>query len=271
MEPLLPAGIYFGETSRPHAAAGFGFSETRYLPSIQLPRHAHARACFCLVLAGGYTETSGATTWDCTPGTLVFHPPEEVHSDKHYDVPVRLFCVEIEPVRLEIVRSHSLVLEQPQSVSSGPAAWLGRRLYREFQNRDAFSALALEGLTLETLAAASRLAAPPDNAPRWLAQVEDYLRDGCADGFSLSDAAQAAGVHPVHLARVFRRHHGCTPAEFVRRLRIEAACRQLGSSSESIGAIALAAGFADQSHFSRVFKRLTGLTPADYRRRFGSS
>lgn len=269
---ILPAGVYLGETSRRHAVTGFGFSEAVYAPSARLPSHSHAHACFCFVLGGSYAETYGRRTRDCVPGTLVFHPAEEVHSDRHFDAPVRLFCVEVEPARLEAIRTNSPVLDHPLSFNGGSPAWLGTRLYREFQNWDAFSPLAIEGLTLEMFAELSRRsAAVPEGLPRWLAQVEQYLRDGYTDGLSLSEAAQVAGVHPVHLARVFRRRFGCTPAEFVRRLRIEAACRRLSASSEPIGEIALAAGFADQSHFSRVFKRLIGMTPAEYRRGFISS
>jgi AraC family transcriptional regulator len=49
-------------------------------------------------------------------------------------------------------------------------------------------------------------------------------------------------------------------------LRIEDACRRLATSDAPLVAIALDAGFADQSHFAKTFKRQTGMTPAEYRR-----
>jgi len=45
---------------------------------------------------------------------------------------------------------------------------------------------------------------------------------------------------------------------------------RLETGDEGISAIALRAGFADQSHFTRTFKRHTGLTPQAYRRTFGN-
>jgi AraC family transcriptional regulator len=42
--------------------------------------------------------------------------------------------------------------------------------------------------------------------------------------------------------------------------------RRLVESDDPIAAIALAAGFADQSHLTRALKARTGLTPAVYRR-----
>ncbi len=76
------------------------------------------------------------------------------------------------------------------------------------------------------------------------------------------------GVHPVHLARTFRRVHRMTFAGYVRQVRIEFARRELAVSGAPLGDIAVAAGFCDQSHFSRLFKRYTGQTPAEYRLTF---
>jgi AraC family transcriptional regulator len=72
-------------------------------------------------------------------------------------------------------------------------------------------------------------------------------------------------VHPVHLAREFRRFEHCTIGEYVRRLRIEQACRRLTHSTDPIAAIAAEAGFADQSHFARTFKRVVGMSPVQFR------
>jgi AraC family transcriptional regulator len=82
----------------------------------------------------------------------------------------------------------------------------------------------------------------------------------------VAEIARAAGVHPVYLARTFREHHGMTIGEYVRKLRIEHACRLISTTGAPLSEIALAAGFCDQSHFSRTFKRVTGSSPAEYRR-----
>jgi AraC family transcriptional regulator len=78
------------------------------------------------------------------------------------------------------------------------------------------------------------------------------------------------GVHPVTLAREFRRYYDCTIGELVRRERIGFACRELLKPEESIADVAVSAGFYDQSHFAKAFKRVTGMTPAGYRDKFSS-
>ena len=127
--------------------------------------------------------------------------------------------------------------------------------------------LAIEGLVLEMLAAVSRkqIDVPEPKPPRWLRQVKEMLHAHFLDDLSLSAISQRAGVHPVHLCREFRRHYSCTVGQYIRRLRTEYACQMMLNPDISLGEIASAAGFADQSHFARLFKRLVGMPPAAFR------
>jgi AraC family transcriptional regulator len=100
--------------------------------------------------------------------------------------------------------------------------------------------------------------------PLWLQLAMALIDERFREPLSLATVAKAVGVHPVHLARTFRRVHQTTFAAHVRQLRIDFARRQLVGSAD-LSDIAYASGFCDQSHFSRCFKRHTGLTPAEYR------
>jgi len=129
------------------------------------------------------------------------------------------------------------------------------------------STLVIEALAVELAVEAARHAERPSDptGPRWLKQARDLIHDHFADALSLHDIAQSVGIHPVHLARVFRRHYGSTVGEYLRHLRIEYAGQQMVHSNSTLVEIAQAAGFSDQSQFSKTFKRATGLTPAQFR------
>ena len=86
----------------------------------------------------------------------------------------------------------------------------------------------------------------------WVFVARDLLRDRFSLSLTRSDIAAAVGVHPVQLARQFRRTFRCSAGEYVRRVRIDVACELL-RTSKPLSDIALGAGFSDQSHFSRVF------------------
>jgi AraC family transcriptional regulator len=145
-------------------------------------------------------------------------------------------------------------------------AWLAWRLAGELRASDRAAPLAAEAFALELLAAASRATdgePPCARRPAWLDAAEELLRGRRRLG--LSAVAEAVGVHPAHLARVFRAHHGISVGEFARRTQLDWAATQLARTDAPLAVVAVEAGFADQSHFTRLFKKHTGTTPARYR------
>ncbi|HXI14462.1 MAG TPA: helix-turn-helix transcriptional regulator [Thermoanaerobaculia bacterium] len=94
---------------------------------------------------------------------------------------------------------------------------------------------------------------------------EDDLRN-VRQQISLASVAREVGVHPVHLARQFRKHYGVSVGERVRFLRVERA-KELIAAGMSLPGVALEMGFADQSHFTRTFMKLAGMSPGMYRRK----
>jgi AraC family transcriptional regulator len=148
--------------------------------------------------------------------------------------------------------------------------WLAWRLAGELRASDAAAPLAAEGFALELLAATTREARVERSLrrpPAWLRSAEELLRERRADRIGLGELADAVGVHPTYLARVFRAHYGLSVGEYDRRLRLAWAAAELARGEMPLAEIAASAGFADQSHFTRVFRRQVGTTPARYRER----
>jgi AraC family transcriptional regulator len=199
----------------------------------------------------------------------VLHPAGEAHANDWAGTGGRCLHIEFGPSWVRHVQEHSSVLDHPAEFSGGSPVWLAARLYKELRAMDSVSPLAIDGLALELVAHAARDGAGEGirRRPPWLRRVEELLRSQFQDPPTLAEMAHLAGVHSVHLATAFRRHLRCTPGEYVRRLRIQHACRRLVTGAP-LCEIALDAGFAHQSHFCRVFKTVTGMTPTAYRRLF---
>ncbi|MCA1636846.1 MAG: AraC family transcriptional regulator [Acidobacteria bacterium] len=250
-----------------HGIAGFTLYESLYPPKLKQPRHTHPLASFSFVLAGAYVENYGSRAWTRQPSTVIFHPPQESHA-VDFQSGARILSVEIDFKRLAYIRERSVILDSSVSCRTEKITCLGRRIHQEFRQTDTLSALAIESLIFEILVEASRnkITASEGKSPRWLEQVREFLHDNFSEPFSHEVVAEIADVHPVHLARVFRQKYECTIGEYVRRLRVEFACRQISSSDYSLSEIALAAGFTDQSHFVRIFKNHLGVTPGEYRK-----
>jgi AraC-like DNA-binding protein len=81
----------------------------------------------------------------------------------------------------------------------------------------------------------------------------------------LSEMASAAAMSPYHFLRTFRAIVGMTPHQYILHTRLRRAAVRLRQSSESIAAVAYAAGFNDLSTFNRRFARIVGQSPSAYR------
>lgn len=143
----------------------------------------------------------------------------------------------------------------------------GSRIRHELRTPDAFSALSMEGLVLEMIGRVQARADRSDRQrPDWLTRAVAFLLEGATDPARVADVAEVVGVHPVHLARVFRRHLGLSPGEYLRRARVQTAMSLIESTREPLATVALRAGFCDQSELTKAFRRELGTTPGAYRR-----
>jgi AraC family transcriptional regulator len=197
---------------------------------------------------------------------LTFHPPEERHSQKIQSNSSSSFNIEIHPALLLRLQSYSAQPLEPCAIQASPVINLTLRLQNEFEQNDTVSPLVVEGLSLALLAELMRLRRTEKAVPKWLLRVRSLLHDRFHCTLDLATLAHEAGVHPVYLVQRFRRQFHCTPGEYQRQLRVDAAKEKLASSTCTLSEIALLTGFADQSHLTRIFKRNTGMTPAEFRR-----
>lgn len=259
--------ITLGERWKTINAAGFVLTETTHQPNHELPRHNHELTNIAFVLNGSFTEILDGRSIDCYPQSLLVKPAGEAHANRYGSNGMRCLLVEVRPQQMEALRSWSQVLDQVSHVRGGISSVLGMRIYKEFRLMDGAAPLAIEGLMLEMVADLSRRSSLPSKRKpaRWLERAKEILHAHFSETLGLATIAKTVGVHPVHLAREFRKFYGCTLGEYLRGLRIEFAARELSQSDTPLVEIALVAGFTHQAHFSRLFKRHIGITPTEFR------
>ena len=262
----LSRGQFCGSLLNRHELGSFTLTEYAYPPNLDLSKHEHEQVYFSVVLEGAYDENFGARARSCRPLTFTFHPSGESHSDCFHRTGGRIFSVELERSWIDRMHELSPLIEDSFAFDGGVLPKLALKMYREFRDLDELSHLTIEGLSLEVIAetARRRTYKLDRKPPRWLSDARELLQEHFAEPLTLSLIAQQVGVHPVHLAREFRRHYQLTVGEFIRKRRVEYACQQLSTSNRPLADIAMAAGFSQQSHFSKTFKRFTGMTPKQY-------
>ncbi len=263
----------FGRELHALAFPGFRLREALYDPALEIATHLHPWATLSLTVEGGYLEDWGVTRVRCDRAALVFHPPGDVYGDRISEAGSRCLTIAIDPAVFTSAAAAIPSLARLRASRRAPPRWLAFQLRRELELGDDLTADSVKSLVLGLLAEiGDRPALEARGAPPlWLERVRDQIHDEFARGLSLETLAYSAGVHRVHLAREFRRRFGCTAGHYIRQRRIEYACQRLAGFHEPLSAIALDAGFADQSHFTNTFRRLVGTTPGVFRAHFASS
>lgn len=236
-------------------------------PCASVSMHTHESATLVLLLAGEYRETFRGSTDSYAPMTLIVKPAGERHANEIGAAGARCLVIEVPDDKARELTEAIRPCEAPRAYSRAPATFLALRIAHRVGRHDAVGQLDLETDTLHLLESLSPqpLASDPSrSAPEWVNWIVDVLHSAAAPP-SLTELAAGAGVHPVHLARVFRRAKGCSIGEFARNLQVERAVRMLARSRTPLADIALAAGFYDQSHMGKVVKGHTGLSASQIR------
>jgi transcriptional regulator GlxA family with amidase domain len=107
--------------------------------------------------------------------------------------------------------------------------------------------------------------------PARLRDLIAFVLEHVDEPLPLERLAGAVGTSPRSLTRWCRLTLDESPAQLVRRLRIDEARRLLESTALPLKAISVRAGLGDASTLWRAFTQRLGVTPAAYRERFAAT
>lgn len=233
----------------------------------EVETHRHSDAHFVLVLSGVYISSARHAPPRAPSPSLVFNPAGTTHSDRFLDGKGSFMTVSLDPALLAGVEELQAAQECASMLRDAASSAAAFRIAREVGRGGDVSLL--EAGAWELLAALHTAAPRPRAAlPPWAHRAYEAVMDMAADtDLRIADVAGALGVHPVHLARVFRQAWGASPGDLLRWRRVDQASGLLRRAELSLAEVAQAAGFADQSHMSRAFRAQYGITPGSYRRR----
>ena len=92
-----------------------------------------------------------------------------------------------------------------------------------------------------------------------------FVHEHCGRDIDRASVAEALGVHPNYLSRIFARHGSESFNEHLNRARIDRARMLLADRSQTVEDVSALCGFRSASYFIKVFRRVTGSTPGRFR------
>ena len=261
------SGEFYGDVDQGAHGSVFDIRRLRATRSEEeVETHRHDDTHFVLVLSGVYISSALHAPLRAPSPTLVFNPAGTVHRDRFVNGTGSFMTVSLDPNLLsgaeELLAAQECAAILRDTASMAAAFRIAREVGR------GGDVGLLEAGAWEMLASLHQ-AVPKTRPllPAWAYQAYEAVMDmACDTHLRIADVASALGVHPVHLARVFRQAWGCSPGEMLRWRRVEQASGMLRRQDMSMAEVALSVGFADQSHMNRAFHARYGMTPANYRR-----
>jgi AraC family transcriptional regulator len=265
----LPFGRFYGQVDVRCHAPGMDIAILNADPHRVVERHSHDDAHFVLVLDGLYASSAAGADAISVGTALIFNPAGTTHRDT-FEASARAVTGRFMTLSIAASLMTGATNTSPGAHVIRDSCAIGSALQLAFEcsHRQSDSTLMRESLAMTLLAHVSHERnADCSDAPHWLRIAREQLDDRCHEDVRIADVARAAGVHPVYLARIFRRFIGCTPGEYLRRRRLERARVLLSRTQRSLTDVALDSGYVDQSHLAKAFKADTGSTPGAFRRR----
>lgn len=93
-----------------------------------------------------------------------------------------------------------------------------------------------------------------------------YLINNFAYPITVDEVARHVGIDRTYLYKIFIKHCGVSPKQYLLNLRIQNATRMIAQMEFSLEQIALSSGFNSAPQFCTHFKKAEGITPSQYKK-----
>lgn len=98
-----------------------------------------------------------------------------------------------------------------------------------------------------------------------LVQAIGFIREHATESIHIEDVLRVVPLSRRSLERAFQDLLGRSPAQEIRRLRLERAKHLLATTDLAIPKVAKASGFGTGEYLAKIFRGATGMTPLKYR------
>lgn len=102
-------------------------------------------------------------------------------------------------------------------------------------------------------------------------RAQDYIEANFTERIGIEDLCRMLGVGRRTFERRFRRATHNSVVEYIQRVKIEAAKRELETGRKTVSEVMYEVGYSDTKAFRDVFRKVTSVSPVEYRKKFVES
>lgn len=174
---------------------------------------------------------------------------------------------------VELVDGGIITEEQGLYSSGGAASYWNLLLYlvEKYTDRDtailASKYFAID-IDRDSQSAFTMFKGQKEHEDEEIRDAQEFIEQNYAERITVDDLARQFAIGRRSLERRFKKATNNSIAEYIQRVKIEAAKRSFESSRKNITEVMFDVGYTDTKAFRMVFKRITGLTPIEYRNKY---
>jgi transcriptional regulator GlxA family with amidase domain len=99
-------------------------------------------------------------------------------------------------------------------------------------------------------------------------QAQEFIEKNLTEKISVEELATRFTIGRRHFERRFKKATNNTPAEYIQRVKIEAAKKKFETTRMNVSEVMYEVGYSDIKAFRTVFKKIVGLSPVEYRNKY---
>ncbi|WKK67495.1 GlxA family transcriptional regulator [Lutimonas zeaxanthinifaciens] len=107
-----------------------------------------------------------------------------------------------------------------------------------------------------------------DHMDQPIKEAQQFIEKNYKDSLRINDIAQMVHLNGRSFLRRFKKATANTPLEYIQRVKVEAAKKQLESSARTILEVMYDIGYNDEKAFRSTFRKYSGLSPKEYQRKY---
>lgn len=102
-------------------------------------------------------------------------------------------------------------------------------------------------------------------------KAQEFIENNFQDKIGVQQLADQFALSKRSLERRFKSATGNSVNEYLQRVKVEAAKKELETERKNVYEVMFSVGYTDTKAFREVFKKHSGMTPLDYRKKFNSN
>lgn len=235
-----------------------------------------SRPILCLILQGKGLLALDNIVHEAQAGDLFIIKPGIIIDALAHSEIVEFLMLSMDQVSVQRVRGHwkmtssslpfdwqtgKMRIRHEQQVAERMA-----KLYDSYRGERADHFVSIHSQLHELLQFLSehRLEANLEKVDPALERSISYMQRFMSEGISMDHLAKIAGLTPSSYSRSFKKAKGMSPTDYLNRLRIEEAKKQLSVENCVLKEVAESVGYGNEYYFSRKFKQMLGIAPSIY-------